>query len=370
MKAKLSIVIYVLSAIVNLIACDHIDPAYWAEDGEGGLGDALEPLYINHEEEPPPKDGFFGEPETHMLFDPAKFETPASLIFDRFDNGYMTLAMTGEVIKITPEFERVHLASMPLGIPCEDPMRRTGATGLTIDRDDNLYVAVYACEAESNGLWKVDVESGEMTLLATVPMESLLNGIEYHRGYIYGADSFQGLIWRIPEDGGQAEVWADHPLLKPIPGVPAPGPNGIKYFLRKMYVAVSVTANMVEIPVNCDGTAGEPSVYATLPKGEGCDEFAFDVFGRMYCTTDPFNSLVRIDRDGTAEVLLTKDDLLSNPTSVAFGRRGWNRWNLYIANGGFPWSPDTPRPSLMSIQVDAPGVYNWKRCGWRSCDWY
>ena len=88
----------------------------------------------------------------------------------------------------------------------------------------------------------------------------------------------------------------------------------------------------------------------------GCDEFAFDVRGSIYCTTDPFNTVVRLDPDGTTEILLTADDLLDGPTSAAFGRHGTNRKNLYITNAAFPIFTTTFRPSLMRLRLNVPGA--------------
>jgi hypothetical protein len=87
----------------------------------------------------------------------------------------------------------------------------------------------------------------------------------------------------------------------------------------------------------------------------GCDDFALDVHGRMYCTTDPSNVLVRIDTDGTSHVLLSAAEGLDGPTYAVFGRRGADRFNLYIANGAFPFFSTAHRPSLMRLHLDVPG---------------
>ncbi len=78
--------------------------------------------------------------------------------------------------------------------------------------------------------------------------------------------------------------------------------------------------------------------------------------GALYCGTDPFNRLVKVNADGTSEVLLTVDDGLDGPTSVAFGVRGEDRQNLYIANAAFPFFTTTFRPSLMRYRVGVTGA--------------
>jgi len=292
--------------------------------------------------------------ETLVLFDFDAMETPESIVFDRFDNAYVTLSNLGEIRRITPDLSQTTLATLPIGAPCG--LQPTVALGLAIDRHDRLFVAVSACDPANQGLWEVDTETGDVELLANAPSATVLNGIDVESGYVYAADTFDGLIWRAPVEGGTLELWADDPLLKRPPGAFFPGPNGLEIFRREVYVANSATGAIVAIPFNPDGSAGEARVHATLPAPQGCDEFVFDVHGSIYCTTDPFNTIVRLDPDGTTEILLTAADELDGPTSAAFGRRGKNRKNLYVTNAAFPIFTETFRPSLMRLRLQVPGA--------------
>ncbi len=291
--------------------------------------------------------------ETLILYDAAAFETPESIVFDRQDNAYITLALTGEIRKIAPDSTETSLAFLPIGAPCGG--LPTVALGLAIDFFDQLYVSIAACDPTNNGVWKVDRNNGSLELVANLPAGTVGNGIDVFRGHIYIADTFGGLVWRVPKTGGVAEIWADDPLLQRPPGAVFPGPNGLEAFRGKIYVANSSTGDIVVIPVRLNGSPGEARVAANIP-GQGCDEFAFDLFGSIYCTTDPFNTVVRLDPDGGMEVLLTADDLLDGPTSVAFGRRGANRFNLYITNAAFPQFTTSFRPSLMRLRLNVPGA--------------
>ncbi len=302
-------------------------------------------------------------PETLILFNPAAVETPESIVFDRHDNAYVTLALTGEIRKITPDLTQTSLAFMPIGAPCGGGFPPVVALGLAIDKKDRLYVAVDACDPANSGLWEVDTETGAIELLVNAPSSSTVwNGIDEHQGCIYAADTFDGLVWRVPigdDDSdcgsGGPEIWVDDPLLKVAPGSPFPGPNGLQFYQGSIYVANSSSGDIVEIPIEHDGTAGQASVFATaFPMG--CDEFTFDVLGRLYCTTDPANTLLRLSADGTVETLLTPADLLDGPTSVAFGRKGTNKKNLYVTNAAFPFFSTTFRPSLMRLRIDVPGA--------------
>ena len=91
-------------------------------------------------------------------------------------------------------------------------------------------------------------------------------------------------------------------------------------------------------------------------KGQGCDEFTFDRLGRIYCATDPANTILRINLDGTSEVVLDAGDLLDGPTSCAFGRGPGNRRNLYITNGAYPFFTNIFRPSLMRVELPVGGA--------------
>jgi sugar lactone lactonase YvrE len=83
------------------------------------------------------------------------------------------------------------------------------------------------------------------------------------------------------------------------------------------------------------------------------DDFAFDVHGNLYATTDPFNTVDRVSPDGTQQTLLTAADGLAGPSAAAFGTSGGDRTSLYITNLSF--FEATPRPSLQRIDVGVPG---------------
>lgn len=293
--------------------------------------------------------------ETLILFDPTPPpETPESIVFDRQDNAYISLLTTGEIRKIAPDLSQTSLAFLPIGAPCGPAP--TLIAGLAIDRHDRLFVAVTACDPANSGIWEVDTDNGSIELLANAPSFTVWNGIDVHKGFIYAADTFDGFVWRIPVDGGTAEIWADDPLLKRPPGAMFPGPNGLQFYHGDIYVANSSTGTIVAIPILPSGSAGQAFVHANLPFPQGCDEFTFDVLGRIYCTTDPFNTIVRLNTDGSSDILLTAADGLDGPTSVAFGRRGTNKKNLYITNAAFPIFTTTFRPSLMRLRIEVPGA--------------
>jgi sugar lactone lactonase YvrE len=294
--------------------------------------------------------------DTVVLFNPNAFETPESIQFDRHGNAYISLALTGEVRKIAPDGTQTTLAFLPVRAdvqPCGNAFGLPIMGGLALDHQGNIYVSVNSCNLPDLGVWKV-TQTGQTSLLAHLPANAAPNGIAYHGGWLYVSDTLLGAVWRIHADGvGGPQIWTQDSLLAPVPLPLTPGPNGIQVFHDEVYVAVSDRAHVVAFPIQPDGSAGAGRVHVA---NIGLDDFAFDVKGNIYGTTDPFNTVVRIAPDGTVTVLLTAADGLDGPTAAAFGVGNDNK-NLYITNAAFPFFPgQTPRrPSILRLNVGVAG---------------
>ena len=239
----------------------------------------------------------FAQVETVAQFNPSLLETPESLAIDHDNNKYVSLALTGEIRKIAADGSQSTYAMLPLGAP---PLTFCGSffaglTGLTFDEHDNLYANLASCDAGSRGIWKIPHDGQPPTRIGALTLQSLPNGIVHHRDFVYAADSVVGAIWRVPDTGGIAEIWASGPELGQLPNG-LPGPNGLKLFEGELYVSNPSQSTVVAVRVRPDGTAGEIRTHAT---GVFCDDFAFDVHGSLYCGTDPFNTVVRIAPDGS-----------------------------------------------------------------------
>jgi sugar lactone lactonase YvrE len=293
---------------------------------------------------------------TVALFNPAAFEAPESVQFDRHGNAYVSLALTGEVRKIAPDGTQTTLALLPVRPdvqPCGNAFGLPIMGSVALDHQGNVYASVNSCNPAQLGVWKVS-PSGQASLVAHLPQGAAPNGIAYHDGWLYVADTLLGQVWRIHSDGtGAPEVWSNDSLLTPLFLPLTPGPNGLQVFRGEVYVAVSDRAHVVAIPIKEDGSAGAARVHAA---GIGLDDFAFDVQGNLYGTTDPFNTLVRVSPEGTQTVLLTAADGLDGPTSATFGV-GKEGKSLYVTNGAFPFfpGPSPRRPSLMRLEIGIPG---------------
>jgi sugar lactone lactonase YvrE len=299
------------------------------------------------------------EVETIALFDPAAFETPESIQIDRHGHIYVSLALTGEVRKIAPDGTQSTLALLPLHQevqPCQNSAGSAGIAGIALDHQRNVYVGVRSCSAVDLGIWKVTPD-GQQSLLANLPESARPNGIAYHDGWLYVADSALALVWRVHSDGqSPAEVWTADPLLQhplsPPPGIP--GPNGLQVFHNEVYVSVSTRAHIVAFRIKANGAAGPGRVHALL----AIDDFAFDVKGNLYAMTNFSQTVERVTPDGRIETLLTFANGLDGPSSGAFGV-GNDKKSLYIANAAFPFAPaptPTPRrPSVLRLHVGIPG---------------
>ena len=300
------------------------------------------------------------EPEVEVIatFDSTTLDTPQSIVIDRRGNRYISFLFNGEIRKITPEGEHSTLAVLPIGtpgVPCSPASPLPGLiAGLALGPFGNLYVNVGSCDPENRGVWRVWRQDGYAERIAPLGLDVMPNGLERVGPWLYIANSL-GSVLRVPIWGGEPQLFSDHDLLREDPAVFAPGPNGVQFFHGELYVSNSESAQIIAFPLAWNGfPAGEPRVHAQLPFG--CDDFAFDVTGAIYCTTDPFNTVLKISPDGqTVETFLEAGDGLDNPTAAAFGRRGGDRFNLYITNGASPAFSVTNNPSLIRVTTDVPG---------------
>jgi sugar lactone lactonase YvrE len=292
--------------------------------------------------------------ETLASFDAALLETPESIAVDSHGNALVSLSLIGEVRRVAPDGSQSTFVTLPLGAPPGTPCGPFlgGLLGITLDFDDNLYVNLASCDPASRGVWKVTPD-GAASQLATLPISGLPNGIAYDRGQLYVADSTLGVIWRVGAGApAPAEVWADDPLLK-TPNPATPGPNGIQVFHDEVYVSNFTSAQILALGIGGGGDAAYVRVHAS---GVACDDFAFDVFGDLYCGTDPGDTLVMITPGGANRVLLTAADGLDIPTAAAFGRRWDTSFDLYVTSASYPFFPDAAgHPSLLRVDLGVLG---------------
>src|SRR5215212_6581451 len=95
---------------------------------------------------------------TVALFNPAAFEAPESVQFDRHGNAYLSLALTGELRKIAPDGTQTTLAFLPIRpdvVPCGNAFGLPIMGSIALDHQGNLYASVNSCDPAQLGVWKV-----------------------------------------------------------------------------------------------------------------------------------------------------------------------------------------------------------------------
>lgn len=291
-------------------------------------------------------------PEVVASFDSLVLDTPEGIATDYWGNVYVSHALTGEIDRIDRFGNVDHLASLPIGPPLAPCHGFVGGLGAIVSTPWGLYVNVNACDEDDRGIWWVSPHSGEAARVAALPTDAFANGLAHRFGLLYASDSFSGRIWRASAFGGEAEVWVTDPLLDPTGAAPPQiAANGTQFFGGELYVANSATGDIVAFDVLPDQSAGAARVHASL--AGPCDDFAFDLFGTLYCGANFDNTVVAVYPDGDTEVVVDGDEL-DGPSAMAFGRLS-DRRTLYITNAAFPFYPNEQNPSVVKIELPIPG---------------
>jgi len=164
---------------------------------------------------------------------------------------------------------------------------------------------------------KVDPATGHSSLFMTAstpgvpdpktpgtdPAASGLNALTFDRhGNAYISDSFQGIIWTVGPQGGTGpqklgKIWIESPTLTTT-GFPPFGANGIEFNNEGTiaYVANTGNAQIVQIPVNPNGTAGQPKVLCNSISG--ADGIAIDKDDNIWVASNQADEMVVINKTG------------------------------------------------------------------------
>jgi plastocyanin/sugar lactone lactonase YvrE len=306
-----------------------------------------------------PPGGSISGIKTVVDFNATASEAPENLAVDSHGNIYVSMALTGEIKKVTPEGKVSTFAKLP--------SPGTGfMTGITFDKSENLYVA-FASFDSNHGIWRVSKDGKEKEVFAALTVngqpDGLPNDLKFDKkGNLYVSDFIGGKVWKIDRKG-IVSIWKIDPLLMgvvvpglgPISNFPI-GANGLAFDQneKNLYVSNTGLGRIIRIPVEDDGNAGDAEVFVEdehLLKG--ADGINFDKDGKLYVAVNFQDRIVIISQKGDTATL-AEGNPLQNPADVLFGVRDQEN-NLYIANFAIfrflGVVKETPKPALLKMPV-------------------
>lgn len=259
----------------------------------------------------------------------------------------------GKLYRITPDGRMRQVGpDLPVGI----------LSGLAFGPDGYLYAGeiAFAPSDEPAGVLRFGLD-GSVRRVVNLPEGTFPNGVAFHAGALYIADSWTGAIWTAHPRAGRVETLDTPWLLDPSLGVVTEGGwagvNGIAFRGNTMYAVNADAGTVVRIPVNRDGTPGTPATFVPAdPVLVGADGVAFDEAGGLWIAVnhgDEFagGALVRVDARAHLQVVASDPGWLDYPVQPAFGR-GAGAASLYVLNGSL--NPGTP--NLIALKVGVRGV--------------
>lgn len=228
---------------------------------------------------------------------------------------------------------RIGVAAGPAGV--------ASLLGMLFVPSEGLYVADFADGQPGHGrLLRVDVATGAADVVASgFSAPNAIARDAWKR--IYVSDSFEGRIYRVDPDRGEAVVWAESPLLRTT-GQPPFGANGLAFDRtgRFLYVANTGDSAVLRIPVLPSGAAGpvEPFARGGAESGFlwGADGIQFDVRGNLWVCANQANEVQVLSPAGALLARLRGEGeaALDFPASLVFRGREIFVVNLSLGTGG------------------------------------
>ena len=186
----------------------------------------------------------------------------------------------------------------------------------------------------------VDPVTGASSVFIAPIANSGLNALTFDKqGNVYISNSFNGVIWKTGPLGGVPTAWSSDPLLQPGTGLTPPfGANGVEFNNAGtvLFVANTATHQIIQIPVNPNGTAGTASIFITGINAP--DGIAIDRKDNLWVCANQEDEVVVIDKTGKVIAKLgdfngiTDDGIVRGllfPASPAFSKDGKT---LYVSN--------------------------------------
>ena len=278
-------------------------------------------------------------------FDAAAGELSEGVAVDADGTVYASLSPLGQLVRIGSDGTYEVVGTVE-GMQEGD----IGVLGLAAHADGSVYAGVFSANPDAHGVWRFAVDTGAAERVPGTEQIGLPNAIVFDAdGTMYVTDTITGAVWRVPLDGA-AEQWLQHSLLEGDEsiGFPFPvGANGIALDEASgtVYVAVLEKGTVVAIPIEDDGSAGEPAVHAAFTDAEGpvlLDGLALDAADNLYVAQPAANTVVRVTPAGATETVGTQADGLDGPASVVIAPDADGTERLYVANFSVALAPLVP----------------------------
>jgi sugar lactone lactonase YvrE len=294
-----------------------------------------------------------GAPTFITHFDATKSELPEGLLVDG-TKAYVGYAPLGKIVQVDLQSGAVtEFGNIP-------PVPANGGflLGIVADAAGNLYVGFGGGPgtAVANGVYKLPAAGGSVaTPWATDPDMGFANGLLFDQAQnLWVADS-GGAVFKIATNGAVTKWIADPSLAAAASTCQfmAPfvvGANGIVQSNGAFYVSNTNVGQIVKIPINGDGSAGTPSIFAgpDCDALGGLDGITLDTDGSIVGLVNTQNKLVRVGTDGKVTTLFTGSPL-DNPASLAIGTASGQR-TVYLTNSAF-FDTKSPAPGILSYPL-------------------
>lgn len=280
-------------------------------------------------------------------------DIPESVTTDDAGNLYVSVGNTVQVRSPGGAFSL--LGTLPLPI---------AALGVKVGPDGCVYNASTSLSATPGAfVWRL-CGTSTVEAFAELDQTGAPNDLAFDDdGSLFVTDPLLGEIWKIDEQG-EAEVFAQHPLLAGNPADPAlifrqVGVNGIAFDKHHRYLYVSNTDQGSILRIDMRKTTHTPLLFAQDSRLRGADGIAFDQAGRLFVAVNKSDTLVSVDERGRVSVLATGAPL-DAPSSVVFGATHQDKRTLYTMSSAFSrtlgFQPGTPAPALLTLRVATPGL--------------
>ncbi|BFV61020.1 hypothetical protein KCMC57_up61240 [Kitasatospora sp. CMC57] len=281
----------------------------------------------------------------HVLahLDLAAGQMPENIVLEPDGSADVTFISARQIARIGLDGHTTVLATLPApAVPATPLVGFAAVTGIARADDGTLYVNYATGTDDLTGVWRL-TPGGVPERIAALPANGLPNGLtlDRQRGNLYVADSLLGTVWRISLHDGTRTAWATGTELKPNGFI---GANGIRKHHGAIWVTNTDNGTILRIPICPDGSAAPIETRATGLAG--IDDFGFTgESDDLLAALNSANEVVHLPQGGTPTVVLTGQDGLSNPTSVAVCGD-----TVYVTSAAFTTMQD---PNLLLARYNA-----------------